>query len=135
MAYSAKYASSFYAPFREAAESKPGFGNRKTYQMDFANSNEALREVKLDIQEGADIVMVKPGLGYQDIIYRIKEKFQVPVAVYNVSGEYSMIKAACKNSSLDEKNTVLEIVAGFKRAKADIIITYWAKDIAEWLRE
>ncbi len=135
MAYSAKYASSFYSPFRGAAESTPSFGDRKTYQMDIANADEAVREVRLDIREGADLIMVKPGLGYQDIIYRIKEKFNIPVAVYNVSGEYSMIKAACKSGSLDERNIVLEIISGFKRAGASVIITYWAKDIAEWLRE
>jgi porphobilinogen synthase len=133
MAYSAKFVSNFYGPFREAAESAPSFGDRKSYQMNFSNSEEALREVALDIKEGVDIVMVKPGLGYQDIIYRVKKEFHWPLAVYNVSGEYAMIKAATQKGWLDEKKTVLEIITGFKRAGADIIITYWAKDIAAWL--
>jgi len=133
MAYSAKFASSFYGPFREAAESTPAFGDRKAYQMDFANSREALREVAQDIKEGADIVMVKPGLGYQDVIYRIKQEFHFPLAVYNVSGEYAMIKAVAQKGWLDEEKAVLEIMTGFKRAGADLIITYWAKDFAEWL--
>ena len=133
MAYSAKFASSFYAPFREAALSTPSFGDRKSYQMDFRNSVEALREVFLDLKEGADIVMVKPGLGYQDIVYRVKKEIQQPVAVFNVSGEYAMVKAAANKGYLDEKKIVLEITAGFKRAGADLIISYWAKDIAGWL--
>lgn len=133
MAYSAKFASSFYGPFREAAESTPRFGDREAYQMDFANSREALREVEQDIKEGTDIVMVKPGLGYQDIIYRVKKEFRWPLAVYNVSGEYSMVKAAAQKGWLDEQKAVLEIMTGFKRAGADLIITYWAKDIAKWM--
>jgi porphobilinogen synthase len=132
MAYSAKFASSFYGPFREAVESTPSFGDRKSYQMDFSNSEEVHREVALDIKEGADIVMVKPGLGYQDIIYRVKQEFHWPVAVYNVSGEYAMVKAAAQKGWLDEKKAVAEIITGFKRAGADLIITYWAKDIARW---
>ncbi|NOX97091.1 MAG: porphobilinogen synthase [Nitrospirae bacterium] len=135
MSYSAKYASSFYGPFREAAESPPAFGDRRSYQMDMANSHEALREVALDIEEGADIVMVKPALGYMDIIYRVKEKFGYPVAAYSVSGEFAMVKAAVEKGWLEEKKTVLEILTGLKRAGADIIITYWAKDVARWLKE
>jgi porphobilinogen synthase len=134
LAYSAKFASSFYGPFREAAESPPQFGDRKTYQMDYANAEEALREVALDIQEGADIVMVKPALGYQDLVYRVKQKFGYPVAVYNVSGEYAMVKAAVRNGWLDERRTVLELLTGFKRAGADLILTYWACVAARWLR-
>lgn len=134
MSYSAKYASAFYGPFREAAESPPQFGDRKTYQMDYANTNEALREAALDIEEGADIVMVKPGLPYMDLIWRIKEKFGYPVAVYNVSGEYAMVKAAAKNGWLDERQCVLELLTGFRRAGADIILTYWAQDAARWLK-
>jgi porphobilinogen synthase len=135
MAYSAKYASSFYGPFREAAESPPAFGDRRSYQLDVANSAEALREVALDIQEGADIVMVKPALGYLDIIYRIKEKFGYPVAAYNVSGEFAMVKAAAEKGWLDEEKIVLEMLTGLKRAGADIIITYWALEVAQWLKE
>jgi porphobilinogen synthase len=133
MSYAAKFASAFYGPFREAAESAPQFGDRKTYQMDYANGDEALREVALDLDEGADIVMVKPGLAYLDLVRRVKEKFNVPVAVYNVSGEYSMIKAAAKNGWLDERAVVLETLTAFRRAGADIILTYWAKDAASWL--
>jgi len=133
MSYSAKYASSFYSPFREAAESPPAFGDRRSYQMDVANSDEALRETALDIEEGADIVIVKPALGYLDIIYRIKEKFGYPVAVYNVSGEFAMVKAAVEKGWLEEKKIVMEMLTGFKRAGADIIITYWAMDVARWL--
>jgi len=135
ISYSAKYASSFYSPFREAAESPPAFGDRRSYQMDVANSHEALREVALDIEEGADIVMVKPALGYMDIIYRVKEKFGYPVAAYSVSGEFSMVKAAVEKGWLEEKKTVLEIMTGLKRAGADIIITYWARDVAKWLKK
>ncbi|MGB9809799.1 MAG: porphobilinogen synthase, partial [Caldanaerobacter sp.] len=133
MAYSAKYASSFYGPFREAADSAPRFGDRKTYQMDYGNSDEALKEVELDIEEGADIVMVKPALSYLDIIRRVKDSFKVPVAAYSVSGEYSMIKAAAKMGWLDEKAVVMEIMTSIKRAGADMIITYFAKDVAKWL--
>lgn len=134
LSYAAKFASSFYGPFREAAESPPQFGDRKTYQMDYANAEEALREVALDIEEGADIVMIKPALGYQDLIWRVKEKFHYPVAAYNVSGEYSMVKAAARQGWLDEKQVVLEMLGGFKRAGADIILTYWAKQAAGWLK-
>jgi porphobilinogen synthase len=134
MSYAAKFASSFYGPFREAAESPPQFGDRKTYQMDYANAEEALREVALDIEEGADIVMVKPALAYQDLIWRVKEAFHYPVAVYNVSGEYAMLKAAAQNGWLDEKHAVLEMLTGFRRSGADIILTYWARDAARWLK-
>jgi len=133
MAYSAKYASSFYGPFREAANSFPQFGDRKSYQMDYGNSNEALREIALDIEEGADIVMVKPALSYLDIIRRVKDNFNIPIAAYNVSGEYSMVKAAAKMGWIDEKSVVLEILTSIKRAGADMIITYFAKDVAKWL--
>ncbi|SHE36978.1 porphobilinogen synthase [Thermoanaerobacter uzonensis DSM 18761] len=133
MAYSAKYASSFYGPFREAADSFPQFGDRKSYQMDYGNSNEALREIALDIEEGADIVMVKPALSYLDIIRRVKDNFNIPIAAYNVSGEYSMVKAAAKMGWIDEKSVVLEILTSIKRAGADIVITYFAKDVAKWL--
>jgi porphobilinogen synthase len=134
MSYAAKFASSFYGPFREAAESPPQFGDRKTYQLDYANAAEALREVALDIAEGADIVMVKPALAYQDLIWRVKDKFGYPVACYNVSGEYAMLKAAAANGWLDEKQAVLEMLTGFKRSGADIILTYWAQDVARWLK-
>jgi len=133
MSYSAKYASSFYSPFREAADSGYKFGDRKTYQMDIHNSDEALREVELDLKEGADIVMVKPALAYLDIIRRIKDKFKVPTAAYNVSGEYCMVKASAK--WLDEVAIVYEILVSIKRAGADLIITYHAKDFAKWLKE
>ena len=133
MAYSAKYASAFYGPFREAAESAPQFGDRKTYQMDPANSNEAIREVELDIQEGADIVMVKPALNYMDIIYRVKETFNRPVASYNVSGEFSMVKAAAAKGWIDEDRIVMEILTGLKRAGSDLIISYHTQDIIEKL--
>ncbi len=135
MAYSAKYASGFYGPFRDAAESPPQFGDRRSYQMDPANGDEALREVRLDIEEGADIVMVKPALAYMDLIRRVKQAFGFPVAAYNVSGEFSMVKAAAANGWLDEKTIALEILTGLKRAGADLILTYWAKDAARWLRE
>jgi porphobilinogen synthase len=134
LSYAAKFASAFYGPFREAAESPPKFGDRKTYQMDVANAEEALREVALDIAEGADIVMVKPALSYQDLIWRVKERFGCPVAAYNVSGEYAMLKAAAQNGWLDEKQAVLEMLTGFRRSGADIILTYWAKDVARWLK-
>jgi len=133
MAYSAKYASSFYGPFREAAESAPKFGNRATYQMDPANGNEALREVALDIEEGADIVMVKPALSYLDIIQRVKTNFNIPIAAYNVSGEYSMVKAAAANGWIDEKRMVREILTSIKRAGSDIIISYHSQDIIKEL--
>jgi porphobilinogen synthase len=133
MSYSAKYASSFYGPFREAAGSTPAFGDRKTYQMDYANSNEALREVSLDIEEGADIVIVKPALAYLDIIRRVKDNFNIPIAAYNVSGEYAMLKLAVENNLLDEK-AIMETILSIKRAGADIIITYFAKDIAKKLK-
>jgi porphobilinogen synthase len=133
MAYSAKYASGFYGPFREAAESAPKFGNRATYQMDPANSNEALREVALDIEEGADIVMVKPALSYLDIIQRVKTNFNIPIAAYNVSGEYSMVKAAAANGWIDEKRLVREILTSIKRAGSDIILSYHTHDIVKEL--
>ncbi len=134
MAYSAKYASAFYGPFRAAADSTPQFGDRKTYQMDPANTDEALREAKLDIMEGADIVMVKPALSYLDIIRRIKDNYNVPVAAYNVSGEYAMIKAAINQGLADEKLIIKEVLTSIKRAGADIIITYFAKDFARWIK-
>jgi porphobilinogen synthase len=133
MAYSAKYASSFYAPFREAADSAPQFGDRKSYQMGPANVEEALREVRLDIEEGADIVMVKPALAYLDVISRVKQKFKVPLAAYNVSGEYALIKAAAAKEWVDEKKVVVEVLTSIKRAGADIILTYFAKEAATWL--
>jgi porphobilinogen synthase len=133
MSYAAKFASAFYGPFRDAAQSPPQFGDRRSYQMDSANAEEALREVALDIEEGADIVMVKPGLGYQDILWRVKERFHYPTAVYNVSGEYAMLKAAAKNGWLDERAVALEMLTGFKRAGADLILTYWANAAAQWL--
>ncbi|MFZ4414265.1 MAG: porphobilinogen synthase [Bacteroidales bacterium] len=130
MSYSAKYASGFYGPFREAAESAPKFGNRATYQMNPANTNEAMREVELDIAEGADIVMVKPALSYLDVIYRVKNEFKMPVAAYNVSGEFSMVKAAAKNDWIDGDRVMMEILTSIKRAGADIIITYHAVEAA-----
>ena len=133
MAYSAKYASAFYGPFREAADSAPKFGNRATYQMDPANGNEALREVAFDIEEGADIVMVKPALSYLDIIQRVKTTFNMPIAAYNVSGEYAMVKAAGANGWIDEKRMVREILTSIKRAGSDIIITYHAQEIIKEL--
>ncbi len=133
MSYAAKYASAFYGPFRDAAESPPSFGDRKSYQMDPPNTKEAIREVSLDIEEGADIVMVKPALPYLDIIRLIKDKFGYPVAAYNVSGEFSMVKAAHEKGWLDEKSIAMETLIGIKRAGADIILTYWAKDVARWL--
>ncbi|MTK52260.1 porphobilinogen synthase [Paludibacter sp.] len=134
MAYSAKYASAFYGPFREAAESAPKFGNRATYQMDPANSNEALREVEQDIIEGADMVMVKPALSYLDVIRRVKDTFNMPIVAYNVSGEFSMVKAAAANGWIDEERIVKEILTSIKRAGADIIITYHAAQMAEILK-
>jgi len=135
MSYSAKYASSFYGPFREAAESGYKFGDRRSYQMDIHNSDEALREVELDLKEGADIVMVKPALAYLDIVRRVKETFKVPTCAYNVSGEYSMVKASAIQGWLDEKAIVYEILISIKRAGADLIITYHAKDFAKWIKE
>jgi len=135
MSYSSKFSSSFYGPFREAADSAPQFGDRKSYQMDYCNSREAMMEMELDIQEGADIIMVKPALSYLDIIKQGKEHFNVPMAAYNVSGEYSMIKAASKMGWIDEKQIVTEVLTSIKRAGADIIITYFAKDIVKWLNE
>ena len=134
MAYSAKYASAFYGPFREAAECAPQFGDRKAYQMDPANSREALKEVMLDIEEGADIVMVKPALPYLDIIRQVKDSTDVPVAAFNVSGEYAMVKAAALNGWIDERNVVMEILTSIKRAGADIVLTYHAKDAARWMK-
>ncbi|SHH53047.1 porphobilinogen synthase [Tepidibacter thalassicus] len=134
MSYSAKYASSFYGPFRDAAHSAPSFGDRRSYQMDPANINEAIREVELDIEEGADIVMVKPALSYLDVIRKVKDSFNVPVAAYNVSGEYSMLKLAVKNGLLDEK-AIMESLISIKRAGADIIITYFAKDVARMFKK
>ncbi len=135
MSYAAKFASAHYGPFRDAAESTPAAGDRRSYQMDAANAREALREVALDVEEGADMVMVKPGLPYLDIVWRVKERFSLPTAVYNVSGEYAMVKAAAANGWLDERATVLEQMTSFKRAGADLIITYWARQVATWLRE
>jgi len=133
MAYAAKYASAFYGPFREAAESPPQFGDRRSYQMDPPNSDEALREVALDIEEGADIVMVKPALPYLDIIYRVKQEFGYPVAAYNVSGEFSLVKAASERGWVDEKKVALEMLTSIKRAGADMILTYYALEAARWL--
>ncbi|GCE49515.1 porphobilinogen synthase [Thermosporothrix hazakensis] len=134
MAYSVKYASGFYGPFREAAESAPQFGDRRSYQMDPANVREALREVELDVAEGADMIMVKPALAYMDVIRRVRENYDLPLVAYNVSGEYSMVKAAAQNGWIDEKQIVMEIMTGLRRAGADMIITYHALDIARWLR-
>ena len=133
LAYSAKYASAFYGPFREAADSAPSFGDRRSYQMDPGNGEEAVREALLDVEEGADVVMVKPALPYLDVIRRVKEATRVPVAAYNVSGEYAMIKAAAAAGYLDERAVVLETLTAIRRAGADIVITYHAKDVAEWL--
>lgn len=135
LSYAAKYASAYYGPFRDAAESSPQFGDRRTYQMDPGNGREALKEVELDILEGADMLMVKPALSYMDIIWRVKEITNLPVAAYNVSGEYSMIKAAALNDWIDEKRVTLETLTSFKRAGADLILTYHAKDAARWLQE
>jgi len=133
LSYSAKYASAFYGPFREAAESAPKFGDRKSYQMDPPNSDEAMREIALDIEEGADIIMIKPALAYLDIIRRTKEEFNIPIAAYNVSGEYSMIKAASRMGWIDENKIIIEVLTSIKRAGADIIITYFAKESVELL--
>jgi porphobilinogen synthase len=134
LAYAAKYSSGFYGPFREAAQSTPQFGDRRSYQMDPANAREALKEVEMDLDEGADMVMVKPALPYLDIIRRVRDEFDVPVAAYNVSGEYSMVKAAVQKGWLDEQRVVTEILTGIQRAGAEIILTYHAKDAARWLR-
>jgi porphobilinogen synthase len=133
MSYAAKYASGFYGPFRDAAESPPQFGDRSSYQMDPANSDEALREVALDLSEGADIIMVKPALSYLDIIRRVKDRFDVPIAAYNVSGEFAMVKAAAAQGWIDERRVTLEILTSIKRAGADMILTYHARDVATWL--
>jgi porphobilinogen synthase len=134
LAYAAKYSSAFYGPFREAAQSTPQFGDRRGYQMDPANAREALREVEMDLDEGADMVMIKPALPYLDIIRRVRDEFDVPVAAYNVSGEYSMVKAAVEKGWLEEQRVVTEILTGIQRAGAEIILTYHAKDAARWLR-
>jgi porphobilinogen synthase len=133
LAYAAKYCSGFYGPFREAAESEPKFGDRRGYQMDPGNAREALREVALDLEEGADMVMVKPALAYLDIIRQVRDRFQVPVVAYNVSGEFAMVKAAARNGWIDERRIVMEILTGIQRAGADIILTYHAKDVSRWL--
>ncbi len=132
ISYAAKFASAFYGPFREAAESPPQFGDRRSYQMDYANADEALREIGLDVEEGADIIMVKPALPYIDILWRARERFARPMAVYHVSGEYAMVRAAAEKGILDERAAVLEIMTSLKRAGADIIVTYWARDLIEW---
>jgi porphobilinogen synthase len=133
MAYAAKHASSFFGPFREAAFSTPKFGDRRTYQMDYSNPEEALREIALDIKEGADVIMVKPALSYLDIIYRAKKRFRMPTAAYNVSGEFSMIKAAAREGWIDEKSAIMEVLTSIKRAGADMILTYHAVEAAKWL--
>jgi porphobilinogen synthase len=135
ISYAAKYCSGFYGPFREAAESAPQFGDRRGYQMDPANAREAIREVELDLAEGADMVMVKPALAYLDIIHRVRETFDVPVGAYNVSGEFAMVKAAAANGWIDEKRIVLEVLTGIHRAGASIVLTYHAKDAARWLKD
>src|SRR5438477_1359041 len=134
MSYAAKFASAFYGPFRDAAESPPKFGDRRSYQMDSANAREALREVALDIEEGADIVMIKPALPYLDILWRVRERFEKPTAVYHVSGEFAMVKAGAEKGCFEERAAVLEIMTSLKRAGADLIVTYWAKELAEWMR-
>jgi porphobilinogen synthase len=133
LAYSAKYASAFYGPFREAADSTPSFGDRRGYQMDPANVREALRETELDIDEGADAIMIKPALPYLDVIRAVRESFDVPVAAYNVSGEYAMVKAAAQHGWLEERAAALESLTAIKRAGADLIVSYWTKDLAQWL--
>ena len=134
LAYAAKHSSSFFGPFREAAFSKPQFGDRRTYQMDYANPEMAMREIALDIKEGADMIMVKPALAYLDVIYRAKKRFRMPMAAYNVSGEFAMLKAAAREGWIDEKSAILEVLTAIKRAGADMIITYHAKEAAEWLQ-
>jgi porphobilinogen synthase len=133
LAYAAKYASAFYGPFRLAAESAPKTGDRQTYQMDSGNADEALREIQLDLEEGADIIMVKPALAYLDVLRRAKEKFGCPMAAYNVSGEYAMVKAAGERGWIDEKRVVLEILTSIKRSGSDFILTYFAREAAEWI--
>jgi porphobilinogen synthase len=133
LAYSAKYASAFYGPFREAADSTPSFGDRRGYQMDPANVREALRECELDLEEGADALMIKPALPYLDVIRAVREDFDVPIAAYNVSGEYAMVKAAARAGWLDERTAALESLTAIKRAGADLILSYWTKDLAQWL--
>jgi porphobilinogen synthase len=135
MSYAVKYASGYFGPFRDAADSTPSFGDRATYQMDPGNRREALKEAWLDIEEGADMLMVKPGLAYMDIIREVKDATNVPMAVYNVSGEYAMVKAAAANGWIDEKRVVLETMLSFKRAGADLILSYHALDVARWLNE
>lgn len=135
LSYAAKYCSGFYGPFREAADSAPQFGDRRSYQMDPANAREALKEVRLDLEEGADMVMVKPALPYLDVIHGVREKFDVAVGAYNVSGEYAMVKAAVRNGWLEEQRVVLEILTGIQRAGADFVVTYHAKDAARWLKQ
>ena len=134
MSYAAKFASVFYGPFREAAQSPPQFGDRRSYQMDSANGDEAMREIALDVAEGADIVMVKPALAYMDILWRARARFDLPIAVYHVSGEYAMVKAAAEKGYLDERAAVLEIMTSLKRAGASFIITYWSRELAQWIR-
>ncbi|MGI8749004.1 MAG: porphobilinogen synthase, partial [Thermoleophilaceae bacterium] len=134
VAYSAKYASAFYGPFREAADSAPALGDRRSYQMDPANSDEAVRESLLDVEEGADMLMVKPAMAYLDILHRVKEATKLPVAAYNVSGEYAMVEAAAAAGYLDRTATVLETLTSIRRAGADVVITYWATEVARWLR-
>jgi porphobilinogen synthase len=134
MSYAAKFASVFYGPFRDAAESPPQFGDRRTYQMDTANADEALREIALDVEEGADIIMVKPALPYLDILWRARERFGKPTAVYHVSGEFAMVKAAAEKGVFDERAAVLELMTSIKRAGADIIVTYWASELTQWLK-
>ncbi len=135
LSYAAKYSSAFYAPFREAAQSAPQFGDRKTYQMDVANTNEAMREIAMDLEEGADLVMVKPALAYLDVLWRAKHEFGIPVAAFHVSGEYAMVKAAAEKGLLDEREAMLEIHTSFARAGADLIVTYAAKEMARWLKD
>lgn len=135
LSYAVKYASSYYGPFRDAAQSTPTFGDRRTHQMDAANAREALREARLDVEEGADMLMVKPALAYMDVIYRVRENFDIPVAAYNVSGEYSMVKAVAQQGWIDEQKVVLETLIGMRRAGADMILTYHAKAAAQWLME
>jgi porphobilinogen synthase len=135
MSYSSKFASGYYGPFREAAESAPGMGDRRGYQMDPANGDEAVREAAIDLAEGADIIMVKPALAYLDVARRLKDAFRVPLAAYNVSGEYAMVKAAAQRGWIDERRIVLETLTGFKRAGVDMILTYHAPDVARWLKE
>jgi len=133
VAYSAKYASSFYGPFRDAAGSAPSFGDRRAYQMDPANGDEAVREALLDVQEGADVVMVKPALPYLDVVRAVRDRFELPLAAYSVSGEYAMLKAAAAAGDLDERAAAIESLTSIRRAGADVVITYWAKELAGWL--